>query len=56
MKLNKYTLLFILLAISSNFLLTMWLKQGLLGVIMTIIFLLIAAWTTKQPNTDDQHK
>lgn len=28
----------------------------LLGVITAIVLLLIAAWTTKRPNTDDQHK
>lgn len=44
------------LAIGSNAALSMWLKQGLLGVIMAIVLLLIAAWTTKRPHTDNQHK
>lgn len=35
------------LTIGSNAALSMWLKQGLLGVITTIVLLLIAAWTTK---------
>ncbi|PGZ09450.1 hypothetical protein COE30_08415 [Bacillus cereus] len=44
------------LAIGSNFALSMWFKQGPLGVITAIVLLLIAAWTTKRPNTGDQHK
>lgn len=49
--------MFIFLAIGTNAALSMWLKQGLLGVIITaILFLLTAAWTTKGPNTEDQHK
>ncbi|WP_242274133.1 hypothetical protein [Bacillus cereus group sp. BfR-BA-01310] len=55
MRSKKYTVIFIFLAIASNFVLSMWLKQGLFGVVIAIILLLIAAWTTKQP-TDDQHK
>ncbi|EOP48824.1 hypothetical protein IKQ_05451 [Bacillus cereus VDM053] len=55
MRFNKYTVIFIFLAIASNFSLSMWPKQRLLGVVIAIIFLLIATWTTKQP-TDDQHK
>ncbi|MEX0139165.1 hypothetical protein MRBLBA71_006028 [Bacillus nitratireducens] len=55
MRFNRYTVIFIFLAIASNFALSMWLKQGLLGVVIAIIFLLIATWNTKQP-TDDQHK
>ncbi|MGG1167757.1 MULTISPECIES: hypothetical protein [Bacillus cereus group] len=46
----------IFLAIGSNFALSMWLQQGLLGVVTAIFLLLIAAWTTKRPNTDNQHK
>ncbi|WP_170956639.1 hypothetical protein [Bacillus cereus] len=56
MRFNKYTVMLIFLAIGSNFALSMWLKQGLLGVITAIVLLLIAAWTTKRPNTGDQHK
>ncbi|MGE7939951.1 hypothetical protein [Bacillus paramycoides] len=55
MRFNKYTVMLIFLAIGSNVALSMWLKQGLLGVVTAIILLLIAAWTTKRPNTDDQH-
>ncbi|WP_170925783.1 hypothetical protein [Bacillus thuringiensis] len=46
----------IFLAIGTNAALSMWIKQGLLGVINAIIFLLTAAWTTKGPHTDGQHK
>ncbi|MDJ1478502.1 hypothetical protein QBX67_26010 [Bacillus sp. LS15-K4] len=56
MKCNKYTVMLMFLAIGSNAALSMWLKQGLLGVVIAIILLLIAAWTTKRPNTDDQNK
>lgn len=35
--------------------LRLWDKQGLLGVIAAIVLLLIAAWTTKIPHTDDQY-
>ncbi|ACK63160.1 conserved hypothetical protein [Bacillus cereus B4264] len=37
----------IFLAIGTNAALSMWIKQGLLGVINAIIFLLTAARTTK---------
>ncbi|MFF1995375.1 hypothetical protein ACFVWC_30085 [Bacillus mycoides] len=56
MRLNKYTFIFILLAVASNFALSMWLKQGILGVVIAIIFLLIAALTTKRNNIKNQHK
>ncbi|WP_002150147.1 MULTISPECIES: hypothetical protein [Bacillus cereus group] len=56
MRFNKYTVMLIFLAIGSNAALSMWLKQGLLGIITTIVLLLIAAWTTKRPNTEDRHK
>ncbi|MCC2439130.1 hypothetical protein [Bacillus paranthracis] len=47
MRFNKYTVMLMFLTIGSNAALSMWLKQGLLGVITTIVLLLIAAWTTK---------
>ncbi|AAS40008.1 hypothetical protein BCE_1077 [Bacillus cereus ATCC 10987] len=56
MRFNKYTVMLMFLAIGSNAALSMWLKQGLLGVITAIVLLLIAAWTTKRPHTDNQHK
>ncbi|HDR7797258.1 TPA: hypothetical protein QCY03_001001 [Bacillus tropicus] len=57
MRFNKYTVMLMFLAIgSSNAALSMWLKQGLLGVITAIVLLLIAAWTTKRPHSDNQHK
>lgn len=56
MRYNKYTWMFIFLAIASNSALSLWLKQGILGVATAITFLLLAAWTTKQPNTDKKEK
>ncbi|GAB6564051.1 MULTISPECIES: hypothetical protein [Bacillus] len=56
MRFNKYTVMLMFLAFGSNTALSMWLKQGLLGVIAAIVLLLIAAWTTKRPHTDNQRK
>ena len=56
MRLNTYSVMLMFLAIGSNAALSMWFKQGLLGVITTIDFLLITTWTTKRPHTDNQHK
>ena len=56
LRFNRYTVMLIFLAIGTNAALSMWIKQGLLGVINAIIFLLTAAWTTKGPHTDGQHK
>ncbi|MGR5941074.1 hypothetical protein ACT7CW_17040 [Bacillus pacificus] len=47
MEFNTYTVMLMFLAVGSNAALSMWLKQGLLGVITAIVLLLIAAWTTK---------
>ncbi|MGR5876111.1 hypothetical protein ACT7DO_23405 [Bacillus pacificus] len=48
MEFNTYTVMLMFLAVGSNAALSMWLKQGLLGVITAIVLLLIAAWTTKK--------
>lgn len=46
MRLNRYTLLFIVLAMGSNLVITGVYKQGLLGNLLAIIFLILAAMST----------
>ena len=56
MEFNTYTVMLMFLAVGSNAALSMWLKQGLLGVITAIVLLLIAKKKKKRPHTDNQHK
>ncbi|MFJ7746906.1 hypothetical protein [Peribacillus sp. NPDC097295] len=46
MRLSRYTLLFIVLAVGSNLIISVVLKQGLLGNLLAIIFLIFAAIIT----------
>lgn len=47
MRLNPYTILFIVLTIVSNFILSYVFKQGILANIVAIFFLICAAFSTK---------
>ncbi|MGE7603486.1 hypothetical protein ACQKL5_13510 [Peribacillus sp. NPDC097675] len=46
MGVSRYTLLLIVLAVESNLVLTGVLKQGLLGNLLAILFLILAAIST----------
>ena len=47
MGINPYTILFIVLAIVSNLILSSVFKQGILAIVGAIIFLICAAYSTK---------
>ncbi|MFS0782181.1 hypothetical protein [Bacillus sp. 1P06AnD] len=47
MKFKRVTFLFIFLAVLSSIMVGNWMKQGLLGLGVAVLFLMIAAFTTK---------
>lgn len=48
MKLNIYTLIFLVLAIGSSLVISNVLLQEILGTVLAIVFLIVAGITTKQ--------
>ncbi|GAB6608177.1 hypothetical protein PDN46_07140 [Bacillus cereus group sp. Bc191] len=56
MRFNKYTVMLMFLTIGSNAALSMWLKQGLLGVYHGYCSLVNCCMDYKGSHTDGQHK
>jgi|GEM_PF-5797059 len=56
MRLNVYTIIFIILAIASNLISIFVFHQGILGYILAIIFLLAAGYSTKSTKSQNQNR
>ncbi len=56
MRLNVYTIIFIILAIASNLISIFVFNQGILGYVLAIIFLLAAGYSTKFSKTKDENR
>ncbi|KRT93103.1 hypothetical protein AB447_203990 [Bacillus glycinifermentans] len=56
MRLNIYTIIFIILAIASNLISIFVFNQGILGYILAIVFLLAAGYSTKFTKSKDQNR
>ncbi|MBA9043242.1 NADH:ubiquinone oxidoreductase subunit K [Bacillus aryabhattai] len=54
MRLNFYSILFIILAIASNLIAIYAFHQAILGYVLTILFLIIAAYCTKSKKPNKQ--
>ncbi|WP_167556003.1 hypothetical protein [Peribacillus simplex] len=54
MRLNPYTVMFIVLAVGSNLILNGLFKQGFLGIIIAIILLVFAALSTGKKESKEQ--
>lgn len=56
MRLNVYTIIFIILAIASNLISIFVFNQGILGYILAVIFLLAAGYSTKFTKSQNQNR
>ncbi|WP_142283988.1 hypothetical protein, partial [Bacillus subtilis] len=56
LRLNIYTIIFIILAIASNLISIFVFHQGILAYVLAIIFLLVAGYSTKFTKPKDQNK
>jgi len=56
MRLNVYTIIFIILAIASNLISIFVFNQGILGYILAVIFLLAAGSSTKFTKSQNQNR